>query len=113
MRTQQLLLLGLLGLGVGMGVAAAQPWVASSPHHILLPTTQMKWGPSPVSLPAGAEMALLNGDPSKPGEPFAISVRMPDGYVVPPHWHPSTENMVVISGTLKVGTGDSINEASM
>jgi quercetin dioxygenase-like cupin family protein len=95
------------------GLAAAQTPVPSSQQHIVLPTTQMKWGPSPPGLPAGAQTAVLSGDPNKAGEPFTISVKMPDGYVVRPHWHPTAENMVVISGSMKVGTGDSFNEASM
>ena len=73
----------------------------------------MKWGSSLPGLPAGAQTAVLSGDPNKAGEAFTISVKMPDGYVVRPHWHPTAENMVVISGNMKVGTGDSFNEASM
>ncbi len=113
MRTQRFLLVVLVGLGVVMGVAAAQAPAPSPPQHIVLPTTKMNWGPSPPGLPAGAQTAVLSGDPGKAGEAFTISVKMPDGYVVPPHWHPTTENMVVISGKMQVGTGDSINEASM
>ena len=31
---------------------------------------------------------------------------MPDGYRIGPHWHPTDENVTVISGTLGAGMGD-------
>jgi hypothetical protein len=38
---------------------------------------------------------------------------MPSGYRIAPHWHPKRENVRVISGTFKVGMGDSFEENSM
>jgi hypothetical protein len=38
---------------------------------------------------------------------------MPDGYRVPPHWHPHRENVTVISGNFKVGMGDTFDETKM
>jgi len=38
---------------------------------------------------------------------------MPDGYKIPPHWHPNRENVTVLSGTIKVGMGDKFDAASM
>jgi quercetin dioxygenase-like cupin family protein len=40
-------------------------------------------------------------------------IKMPDGFQVPPHFHGMTENVVVLSGTLMVGLGDSMNAATM
>ena len=54
----------------------------------------------------GAQMAVLQGDPSVPGQLFTIRLRLPDGYVLPPHWHPTDENVTVIKGTFLVGLGD-------
>ena len=50
--------------------------------------------------------APIQGDPLKPGVPFAIRLRCSDGYKVAPHWHPEDENIVVLKGTFSVGTGD-------
>jgi quercetin dioxygenase-like cupin family protein len=85
---------------------------APSTHHIIVNASQLKWGPAPPALPAGAQAAILDGDPSKPG-PFAIRMKVPDGYTVPPHWHPTDENLVILSGTLSMGVGDKFDEASM
>ena len=85
---------------------------APSTHHVIVNASQLKWGPAPPALPAGAQAAILDGDPSKPG-PFAIRIKVPDGYTVPPHWHPTDENLVILSGTLSMGVGDKFDEASM
>src|SRR4051812_10594332 len=47
----------------------------------------LKWGPAPPGLPSGAQLAVLAGNPERPG-PFVIRVRFPAGYSVMPHHHP-------------------------
>jgi quercetin dioxygenase-like cupin family protein len=65
----------------------------------------IKWVDGPSSLPAGAKMAVLEGDPAKPG-PFVFRVKLPAGYKIPPHTHPKTERVTVISGTFNLGMGE-------
>ncbi len=69
----------------------------------------LQWGPGPPSLPKGAEVAMLEGNPSKPG-PFTFRARMPDGYRIPAHWHPGVEHVTVISGTFHLGMGPKFDE---
>lgn len=64
------------------------------------------WGPAPAVFPKGAEMAVLDGDPSAAGKSFIVRLRFSNGYVIPAHWHPTDENVTVIEGTLMVGLGD-------
>ena len=68
----------------------------------------VKWGPGPAFLPAGARVAVLQGDPGKAGV-YTIRLRFPARYVVKPHYHPTDEHVTVLSGTLFVGMGDSVN----
>jgi len=75
---------------------------------IFLPD-KLKWQEGPPSLPKGAMIAVLEGDLTKEG-PFTIRTKLPDGYRVPPHTHPKTEHLTVISGTLNVGMGDKFDE---
>ena len=70
------------------------------------------WGPAPAVFPAGAEMAVLQGDPSK-SAPFTVRLRFPNGYKIAPHWHPTDEYLTVIQGTFKVGMGTKFDEATM
>ena len=66
---------------------------------------QIQWTEGLASLPPGAKIALLEGDPAKAG-PFVMRLRLPDGYRVPPHVHPKAERLTVISGTFNLGMGD-------
>jgi quercetin dioxygenase-like cupin family protein len=91
----------------------ATPAAPAASKHIMMTPSDLKWGPAPAGLPAGAEVAVLDGDPAKPGVPFAMRVKVPDGYSVQPHWHPTTENLVILGGTLMMGTGAKFDEASM
>jgi hypothetical protein len=67
---------------------------------------QVKWGPAPPIIPAGAQLAVLEGDPMATSGDYTIRLKLPDGYKFPPHTPPMRENVTVISGTLKVGMGD-------
>lgn len=72
----------------------------------------VKWGPAPAVFPPGAQLAVLQGNPSASG-PFIIRLRLPDGYVIPPHTHPTDENVTVLAGTFRVGMGRTFDEASL
>ena len=76
----------------------------------LYPVDKMEWKEGPPSLPPGAKIAVLEGDPSKEG-PFVFRVKAPDGYRIPPHTHPKTERITVISGTFNIGMGDKFDAA--
>lgn len=71
--------------------------------------SEIKWQDGPPSLPKGAKFAVLEGDPSKEG-PFVFRVKVPDGYRIPPHTHPKTERVTVISGTFNIGMGEKFDE---
>jgi quercetin dioxygenase-like cupin family protein len=85
----------------GEAVAADSPLVSSS--------KDVKWGAAPPALPKGAMMAVMAGDPSAAG-PVAVRLKMPAGYKIPAHWHPTDEQVTVLSGTLALGMGDKLDE---
>ena len=59
----------------------------------------------------GAKMAVLDGDPNKAGS-FTVRFKMPAGYKVPPHTHPTTERITGISGNGRVGMGEKFDESA-
>lgn len=69
------------------------------------------WGAGPAFLPPGAQLIVLEGDPSK-AELFTLRVKFPNNYVVPPHHHPAWEHVTVISGVLHLGMGDRVSMAN-
>lgn len=84
---------------------------AASAEHVMFAAAELKWSDGPPSLPAGAKIAVLEGDPKKEGL-FTIRLQMPAGFKVPPHTHPSAEHVTVISGSLNLGMGPKFDEAS-
>lgn len=80
-----------------------------TPPHAMFTPGDIQWVDASPSLPPGAKMALLEGDPSKPGY-FAMRLKAPSGYKIMPHWHPNVERLTVISGTLHMGIGDKFSE---
>ena len=72
---------------------------------------EIKWADAPPTLPRGAKIAVLHGDPGKPG-PFTMRLAAPANYRIAPHWHSQTENLTVISGALYLGMGDKVVEKS-
>ena len=68
----------------------------------------VKWMDAPAELPKGAKVAVLLGDPSKPG-PLVMRLQAPANYRIPPHWHSQAEMLTVISGTLYLGQGDRLD----
>jgi quercetin dioxygenase-like cupin family protein len=68
------------------------------------------WKDGPASLPAGAKMAALEGDPTKEG-PFVMRLQMPAGYHIPPHTHPKTERVTVISGAFYLAMGEKLDRS--
>jgi quercetin dioxygenase-like cupin family protein len=89
-------------------VLAAMPLAALAQDHMVHMAVQpdaLKWGPSPPGLPPGAQVAVVSGDPSK-AEPYVVRAKLPRGYKIMPHTHPTDENVTVLSGTYHIAMGD-------
>ena len=87
------------------------PMHAAQTATVVLPDA-VAWGPAPAALPPGATASVLEGDPTK-AQAFTMRLRMPDGYKIPPHFHPDMEHVTVVSGALKVGMSDRFDEGQM
>jgi hypothetical protein len=85
----------------------AAPTFAQS-AHILVPADKVQWGPAPPVLPPGAQISVLEGNPSEKGA-VTLRLRFPANYNIPPHWHSMTERVTVLSGALHVGMGDQLD----
>ncbi len=77
----------------------------------LFPATELTWKDGPPSLPKGAQMVVLEGDPGQPGM-FTMRLRFPDGFTVAPHWHTQTEHATVIAGVLHLGMGERFDRSA-
>src|SRR6202163_1231112 len=96
--------LGPLALSLAF---TAGPVFAQS-AHVLVPADKVQWGAAPPVLPAGAQIAVLEGNPSEKG-PVTLRLRFPANYNIPAHWHSMTERVTVLSGEFHVGMGDKLD----
>jgi quercetin dioxygenase-like cupin family protein len=67
------------------------------------------WKAGPPSLPKGAQMAVVSGDPAKKG-PLVVRLKLPGNYIIPPHRQPTAENITVLYGELNVGMGERLDK---
>lgn len=77
--------------------------VTATPDHV-------KWVNAPASLPAGAKLAMLQGDLAKPGT-LAFRLKLPAGYQLKPYSSPAINRIIVVSGTFNLGDGEKFDNA--
>jgi quercetin dioxygenase-like cupin family protein len=94
-----------------VGLFFSAPLIFADDHEgiTLNVPDKIEWKVGPPSLPKGAQIAVLEGDPAKEG-PFVFRVRVPDGYRIPPHTHPKMERVTVIQGTFNIGMGEKFDK---
>ena len=94
--------LALSFLLAAAGSAAAQDM--SSPVN----DKDLKWAPVPNVLPRGATFTVVSGDPYKDNL-YVLRLKMPAGYKIPAHNHPTSEYVTVLSGDFHIGLGDKLD----
>lgn len=88
---------------LGMPVVLAQ-----SAGSVMVTPGDLVWKEMPT-LPPGAEMAMIEGDPEKIFDeevPFTFRLKLPADFEIPAHHHPWIEHATIISGTLHMGYGN-------
>jgi quercetin dioxygenase-like cupin family protein len=84
----------------------------AKPSHVLVSANDLKWGDPPPVFEKGASFTVVSGDPGKPGL-FVVRLKMPAGYKIAPHWHPTDEHVTVLAGTFALGMGEKFDQATM
>lgn len=86
------------------------PAFAQQHQHVMVNPGELSWKDGPPSLPKGAQMALLYGDPAKDGM-FVMRLKLPANYRIPAHTHPTDEVVTVVSGSFNIGMGTAFDAA--
>ena len=97
----------LLALGAATGIAAAAELNPAAVAYKL--PDQIPWGPVNA---AGAQSAVVLGDPSKPGFYMVYNKWTKGNHFSRPHFHPNDRFIVVLQGTWWVGTGPKFDPAN-
>ena len=98
----QLLFL-LLVFGPIQSLADDSSFPEGTVQHVVL-ARDIAWRPCPANLPAGCEIAILEGNPQEPGL-FTVRFRLSDSFAMPPHTHPKDERVTIIQGRANVAFG--------
>lgn len=105
---QSLMLQATIGASALLFVLA--PASAQQHQHAMVNANEVAWKDGPPSLPKGAQMAVLYGDPTKDGI-FVMRLKLPANYQIPPHTHPVDEVVTVVSGEFNIGMGSTFDPA--
>jgi len=71
----------------------------------------MKFVEFPTVLPPGPKVALVRGSYTE-GQWMSM-VKVPAGFVMPPHSHPDERTIIVVSGVLYQGEGEKVDEKAL
>ena len=102
------LLLAAPILALGSTVAAQAVELNSAAVVYKLPD-QIKWNPPSA---AGAQNAVLAGDPNKPGLYVVLNKWLKGNHFSRPHFHPNDRFITVLQGTWWVGSGTKFDPAN-
>src|SRR5207247_5940918 len=80
--------------------------------HVMFNPAEAKWGDPPPVFEKGASFTVVSGNPGEAGV-FVVRLKMPAGYKIAPHWHPTDEHVTVLSGTFSVGMGNKFEASGM
>jgi quercetin dioxygenase-like cupin family protein len=102
-RMLSMLLLALVALAWSSAATAAGKKGSHPAKKVILTPEQLQWQEPPKGIPH-AQVAVLEGDPAKPGF-FVIRLKLAAGTKVPPHLHDNVERVTVISGSVNLAMG--------
>lgn len=91
-----------------IGALMLLPAAGHADSHVMQNLSDMKWGAAPPSLPPGAKIAVLQGDPGGNGL-YTLRLSLPANYRIPAHSHPNDEHVTVLSGTLYAAMGEKLD----
>jgi quercetin dioxygenase-like cupin family protein len=81
-----------------------------SATHAMVNADQVTFAPTEIpGFDSGVKIAAVHGDPNATSGFYVIRLALPDGYKIPPHWHPMAENATVLEGELMLGMGDTVD----
>jgi quercetin dioxygenase-like cupin family protein len=69
----------------------------------------LAWKENPA-FPKGVQLATLVGDPMKAGDVVVIRIKFPPNFQMPPHTHPYSEVVTVISGNVGSTHGETFEK---
>ena len=94
----------------------------SAAARVVVPLGTEEWGDIPATAMVGTpsvdvggklQVAIVQGNPMRAGQPYTLRLSCTDGAKIAPHWHPTTENVTVVKGTFELGMGSKWNTSAL
>ena len=89
-------------------VAFSSSAMAQDKHAQITPDA-LTWKENPA-FPKGIQIATVIGDQTKAGEVVVLRIKFPPNAHIPPHTHPYSEVVTVISGTIGTSQGEKLEK---
>jgi hypothetical protein len=84
----------------------AGPVAAQDGRHTSVVMPQALVWKNDRAFPRGVQIAPLIGDPTKAGDTVVLRIKFPSNFMMPPHTHPYSEVVTVVSGRTGTNSGD-------
>ncbi len=98
----------------GSSQAAVDQATEATPAFVEVTPAGIEWADLDVAgFAPGMKIAPLVGNSSEADQPYTFRVLLPDGYVIPAHWHPRAENSTVLRGTVYVAIGEEEDQSKL
>ena len=85
-------------------IALSSPATAQDKEMRVTPDA-LTWKENPA-FPKGVQIATLVGDPTKAGDVVVLRIKFPPNFQMPPHTHPYSEVVTLISGPVGTSHGE-------
>lgn len=79
-------------------------------HTAVIAPEALKWEANPA-FPEGVLVATLVGDPAARGDTVVLRIKFPPHFTMPPHTHPYSEVVTVVSGHIGTNGGTTVEKA--
>jgi quercetin dioxygenase-like cupin family protein len=76
-------------------------------HTNVMKPEALVWKDNPA-FPKNVQIATLVGDPTKVGETVVLRIKFPANFQMPPHTHPYSEVVTIISGHIGTNGGEKV-----
>src|SRR3954447_18983773 len=95
----------LLLLSAALVLLAGSTVADDTRHTAVIMPDAVKWTGHPA-FPKVVQIATLVGDPTKSGETVVQRIKFPPNFPMPPHIHPFSEVVTVITGNFGTNSGE-------
>jgi quercetin dioxygenase-like cupin family protein len=85
-------------------IALSTPVIAQDKEMRVTPDALI-WKENPA-FPKGVQIATVVGDPTKAGDVVVMRIKFPPNFQMPPHTHPYSEVVTLISGPIGTSHGE-------